>query len=261
MRGNGCKQERRISRQQEKKGQHFLIDRGIVERIIDYAELSPKDRVLEIGPGTGNLTGALATHAGTVYAIEVDPDLVAGLQKLQDRFQNISLIKGDALEVELPDYNKVVSNLPYQISSKITYRLLSRPFDTAVLMYQKEFARRMTAGPGQKEYGRLGMVAGYLCRAEILEIVSRSAFSPMPEVESAIVWLRPREHEADAQTFMRFVERLFISRRKKVKKALASVGVPKERLAMIDSSMLEKRPEELTPKEAAELALEIEFKF
>jgi 16S rRNA (adenine1518-N6/adenine1519-N6)-dimethyltransferase len=110
-----------------KKGQHFLIDRGIVERIAGYAELSPDDRVLEIGPGTGNLTEVLAAHAGRVYAIEVDPDLARELQELQDRLQNVVIVKGDALKVELPDYNKIVSNLPYQISSKITYRLLSRP--------------------------------------------------------------------------------------------------------------------------------------
>lgn len=243
-----------------KKGQHFLIDRGIVERIAGYAGLSPDDRVLEIGPGTGNLTEVLAARAGRVYAIEVDPDLAGELQELQDRsrrFQNVVIVKGDALKVELPDYNKIVSNLPYQISSKITYRLLSRPFDMAVLMYQKEFALRMTAVPGSKEYGRMGMAAGYLCQAEILEVVSRSAFKPMPEVESAIVRLKPREHQVDAQRFIKFVEGLFSFRRKKVKKGLASMGVPKELLTVMDATLLEKRPEELSPKEAAGLAAEI----
>lgn len=240
-----------------KKGQHFLIDRGIIERIAGYAELSPDDRVLEIGPGTGNLTEVLAAHAGRVYAVEVDPDLAGELQELQNRFQNVVVVKGDALKVELPDYNKIVSNLPYQISSKITYRLLSRPFDMAVLMYQKEFALRMTAVPGSKEYGRMGMAAGYLCQAEILEVVSRSAFKPMPEVESAIVRLKPREHQVDAQRFIKFVEGLFSFRRKKVKKGLASMGVPAEKLTMMDTALLDKRPEELSPEEAAGLAAEI----
>jgi 16S rRNA (adenine1518-N6/adenine1519-N6)-dimethyltransferase len=241
----------------KKKGQHFLIDRGVIERIAGYADLSSDDRVLEIGSGTGNLTEVLATHAGIVYAIEVDPGLAAELQGLQDRLQNAVVINGDALRVELPDYNKIVSNLPYQISSKITYRLLSRPFDMAVLMYQKEFARRMTAVPGSKEYGRMGMIAGYLCRAEILEVVSRSAFKPMPEVESAIVRLKPREHQVDARKFIKFVEGLFNFRRKKVKKALASMGASKELMMMMNSALLEKRPEELSPEEAALLALEI----
>ncbi len=117
----------------KKKGQHFLVDRAVAERIANYAELKHDDRVLEIGPGTGNLTELLAAHAARVYAVEVDPNLAADLW---GRFPNVQVINADALTVELPDYNKVVSNLPYQISSKITYRLLSRPFELAVLMYQ-----------------------------------------------------------------------------------------------------------------------------
>ena len=126
--------------------------------------------MLEIGPGTGNLTEALAARAGRVYAVEIDPDLAA---QLSGRFSNVQVINADALKVELPDYNKIVSNLPYQISSKITYRLLSRPFEMAVLMYQWEFAMRMTAAAGSEEYGRLAMVVGFFCRIEILEKVPR----------------------------------------------------------------------------------------
>jgi 16S rRNA (adenine1518-N6/adenine1519-N6)-dimethyltransferase len=242
----------------KRKGQHFLIDRGVIERIVGYAELSTEDRVLEIGPGTGNLTEALAAQAGTVFAIEVDPGLAAELQKmqkLQNGFKNVAVLNGDALKVELPDYNKVVSNLPYQISSKITNRLLSRPFDMAVLMYQKEFAKRMTAVPGQKEYGRMGMAVGYLCHVEILEIVSRSAFKPAPEVESAIVRLKPREHQVDAKRFIEFADALFNSRRKKLKNAMASMGVSRDSLAMMDEALLDRRPEELSPEEAAALLL------
>jgi len=260
-------QSRAGNEEVKRKGQHFLMDRGIIERIVSYAELSIDDRVLEIGPGTGNLTDALAARAGTVFAIEVDPGLAAGLQKhyesqrlqrSRDGSQNVVVLSGDALKVELPSYNKIVSNLPYQISSKITYRLLSRPFDMAVLMYQKEFARRMTAIPGQKEYGRMGMVVGYLCQAEILEIVSRSAFKPMPEVESAIVRLMPREHLVDARRFIKFADALFNSRRKKLKNALASMGFSRDSLAMVDEALLDKRPEELSPQEAASLLLKFD---
>ena len=141
-----------------KLGQHFLMDRDTTMRIASYAELKPEDRVLEIGPGPGNLTEALASRAARVYAVEIDPDLAA---ELSGRFSNVQVIEGDALKVELPDYNKIVSNLPYQISSRITYRLLSRPFETAVLMYQWEFAKRMAAAVGSEEYGRLAMVAGF----------------------------------------------------------------------------------------------------
>ncbi|OYV07822.1 MAG: 16S rRNA (adenine1518-N6/adenine1519-N6)-dimethyltransferase [Methanosaeta sp. ASP1-2] len=120
-----------------KLGQHFLMDRAVIERITGYAYLQPQDCVLEIGPGTGNLTDVLADRADLVYAVEIDPDLAA---QLYYRFSNVRVINGDALKIELPRCNKIVSNLPYQISSAITYRLLSRPFETAVLMYQWELA-------------------------------------------------------------------------------------------------------------------------
>ena len=238
-----------------RKGQHFLFDRDAIERIANYAELKPDDRVLEIGPGTGNLTEALAARAASVFAIEVDPRLAADLE---GRFSNVSVINADALSVKLPDYNKIVSNLPYQISSKITYRLLCRPFDLAVLMFQREFATRMTATAGSEEYGRLGMVVGFFCHAEILETIHRSAFRPVPEVNSAIVRLRPRRERplVDSRIFMRLVSGLFAHRRKKVKKALAAMGVSKESMAGLDARLLEKRPEELAPDEAAGLARE-----
>ena len=238
----------------KKKGQHFLVDRSALERIAQYAELCKEDRVLEIGAGTGNLTEVLAERSLCVYAVEIDPHLAMGLQGM---FQNVRVIKGDALEIELPDYNKIVSNLPYQISSKITYRLLSRPFELAVLMFQQEFAKRLVATVGSREYGRLAMVAGFFCEAKILEILPRSAFRPVPEVNSAIVRLLPRSVRPDVkpEVFLRLVEGLFRQRRKKVKKALAALGVSKEKLAEIDAKLLDKRPEELTPDQAAELAI------
>lgn len=236
-----------------KLGQHFLIDRDVTERIVHYSELKPDDRILEIGPGHGHLTQALASHVECVYAVEVDPDLATNLI---GRIPNVEVINADALTVALPDYNKIVSNLPYQISSRITYRLLSRPFELSVLMFQREFSRRMQAKVGSKEYGRLAMVVGFFCEVEILECVPKTAFRPVPKVNSSIVRLRPRKErpEVDAMTFMRLAEGLFRSRRKKVKKALAAMGVSKEMLATLEPSTLDKRPEELTPDEAAGLA-------
>lgn len=242
-----------------KLGQHFLMDRGATVRIASYAELKPEDNVLEIGPGTGNLTEALASRAGHVYAVEIDPDLAA---QLSGRFSNVQVIKGDALKVELPHYNKIVSNLPYQISSRITYRLLSRPFETAVLMYQWEFAKRLAAAVGSEEYGRLAMVVGFFCRIEILEKVSKMAFRPVPQVDSAIVRLQPRldRPEADPADFMRLVEGLFNNRRKKVKKGLAALGASMRAIAELDAALLERRPEDLSPDEAASLVAAISRK-
>jgi len=242
-----------------KLGQHFLMDRGATMRIASYADLGPEDNVLEIGPGTGNLTEALASRAGHVYAVEIDPDLAA---QLSGRFSNVQVIKGDALKVELPQYNKIVSNLPYQISSRITYRLLSRPFETAVLMYQWEFAQRLAAATGSEEYGRLAMVVGFFCRIEILEKISKMAFRPVPQVDSAIVRLQPRldRPEADPADFMRLVEGLFNNRRKKVKKGLAALGASPQAIAELDAALLERRPEDLSPDEAASLVAAISRK-
>jgi len=239
-----------------KLGQHFLMDRGATMRIASYADLGPEDNVLEIGPGPGNLTEVLASRAGHVYAVEIDPDLAG---QLSGRFSNVQVINEDALKVELPHYNKIVSNLPYQISSRITYRLLSRPFETAVLMYQWEFARRLAAAVGDSEYGRLAMVAGFFCRIDILEKVSKMAFRPVPQVDSAIVRLMPRLDRADADPadFMRLAEGLFNNRRKKVKKGLAAMGAGPRALAELDAVLLERRPEDLSPDEAASLVVAI----
>jgi 16S rRNA (adenine1518-N6/adenine1519-N6)-dimethyltransferase len=238
-----------------RKGQHFLVDAGVISRLADYAELSSTDRVLEIGPGTGNLTCVLAERAGCVYAIEVDPALA---EDLRGRFANVEVIRGDALKVDLPRYNKIVSNLPYQISSQITYRFLKRPFDLAVLMYQKEFAQRMLARPGQQMYGRLGMAVGCLCRAEMLELVPRSAWRPVPQVDSVLVSLRPREVDVDAGRFLGFVEGLFRQRRKKTRNVLLAMGISSEALQPLNAELLERRPEELSPEEAAQILLTLD---
>jgi len=234
-------------------GQHFLMDRSVIERIVSFAEIKREDRVLEIGPGTGILTAALAACAGIVYAVEVDSDLAA---QLLGHAPNVQVINADALTVILPDYNKIVSNLPYQISSKISYRLLSRPFELAILMFQKEFAERMMALPGSKDYGRLAMISGFFCQIEILEGVPRTAFRPVPEVDSLIVRLRPRAErpEVDPRVFMRLVETFFRNRRKKVKKGLAAFGVDREIMAELDASLLDRRPEDLAPDEVAGFA-------
>jgi 16S rRNA (adenine1518-N6/adenine1519-N6)-dimethyltransferase len=238
-----------------RKGQHFLVDASVISRMADYADLRYSDSVLEVGPGTGNLTRILAERAKSVYAVEVDPALA---EDLRGRYSNVEVIRGDALKVELPSCNKIVSNLPYQISSQITYRFLKRPFDLAVLMYQREFAQRMLALPGEEMYGRLGMAVGCLCRAEILERIPRTAWRPVPQVDSGLVRLRPMEVDVDAGRFLGFVEGLFRERRKKTRNALASMGFSLEAMQPLDAEMLERRPEELSPEEAAHILLTLD---
>jgi 16S rRNA (adenine1518-N6/adenine1519-N6)-dimethyltransferase len=259
-----------------RKGQNFLVDPQVIERIADYAGLTPEDCVLEIGPGTGNLTEVLSSRAGKVVAVEVDPALAANLR---GRFDNVRVVLVDALKADLSSFscNKIVSNLPYQISSKVTFKIVRMPFDLAVLMYQKEFAKKMAARPGSDDYGRVSVVVQHFCQAEILEHVPRTAFRPVPEVQSAIVRLesKPKKPGIDEDLFMRLVEGLFSHRRKKVKKTMDAIGFkikasadasrygangPSEKPSGTGietfeayKSLIDKRPEELSPEDVETL--------
>ena len=125
--------------------QHFLVDAGYLDRIVAAAELNSEDIVLEIGAGVGNLTERLARKAKKVIAIELDPALVNVLHDRFDNVGNIEIIVGDALKIDFPEFDKVVSNLPYSISSEITFKLLRHKFKLGILMYQYEFALRMVS--------------------------------------------------------------------------------------------------------------------
>jgi 16S rRNA (adenine1518-N6/adenine1519-N6)-dimethyltransferase len=206
-----------------REGQHILIDEDVINRQIEYAGVTGKDTVLEIGPGLGALTLKLANRVGKVVAIEKDTRLFSHLKRKIP--QNVELIKGDVLIFELPDFDVVVSNLPYQISSPVTFKLLQHKFRKAILMYQREFAQRMTAEPGGKEYSRLSVNVYYRAKCRILEYVPRNAFHPVPKVDSAIVELVPRKppfNIIDEAIFFEVVETLFAQRRKKIKNSLSS---------------------------------------
>ncbi len=161
--------------------QHFLIDERVAERQIRYADLTEDDVVLEIGAGSGFLTRRIARHAGVV-AIEFDDRFIERLKKIP----NVEVIHGDALHVDLGElgFNKVISNIPYHISSQITFKLLERIFDVGILMYQKEFAQRMVAPPHTGDYSRLTVMTYYRAECEILEHVPRTCFRPVPKVDS-----------------------------------------------------------------------------
>nr|QNO48545.1 ribosomal RNA small subunit methyltransferase A [Methanosarcinales archaeon ANME-2c ERB4]QNO48948.1 ribosomal RNA small subunit methyltransferase A [Methanosarcinales archaeon ANME-2c ERB4] len=237
--------------------QHILIDDLVLHNIIEYADLHHRDVVLEIGAGTGVLTEELRKRACKVIAIESD---AAFAEMLNRRFENtnVEIIHGNALKVEFPEFsfNKIVSNLPYSISSEITFKLLKYPFKMAVLMYQYEFARRMAAPHGSKEYGKLSICVQYRARVELLEIVPPEAFSPEPSVRSAIVSVTPHAPEYEVSYpafFSRFLTAVFSQRRKKLKNSItAFTGVKDLKNLGITGEVLDKRPEELP---AAELAL------
>ena len=243
-----------------KHGQHFLIDQRVLNRIIGYAGLNKADTVLEIGGGTGNLTLKLKEAAGEVIVIELDRELAVGLTHIT-RDSNVTVLQGDALKIPLPGFNKVVANLPYQISSKITFRLLRHSFDLAVLMYQLEFANRMLASPNTQDYSRLSVMAQYFARIELLETVPPSAFKPQPAVRSAILKLTPREppyHVNNIGFFEKFLKAIFGQRRKMLRNSLRPaapmLGIPLENIDKVDKGILEMRPGSLTPEELAGLA-------
>jgi len=240
-----------------KNDQHFLIDNRILNRIIEYGKLNRSDIVLEIGAGYGNLTKLLAGKAGKVIAVEMDPELAA----LIKTSENLEIVVGDALKMDFPKFNKVISNLPYSISSPVTFKLLGCKFDFGILMYQLEFAKRMVAVPGSKDYGRLSITIQYYADAQILEIVQPDAFSAPPKVSSAIVKLTPRPPPysvKDETFFMRFLTAVFSQRRKTLRNAILNnakmLGIRDSTLGTIPDDILKKRAEVLSAKELAGIA-------
>jgi len=210
-------------RPSKRAGQQHVVDLGLLERMIGYAEVSSEDEVLEIGAGIGNLTHLLAERARRVIAVERDGRFIKILREQLKGRPNVKIVHGDVLRIELPKFNKVVANLPYGISSEVTFRLLERDFELAVLMYQWEFAERLIARPGSADYGRLTVNVYYRAEVELLEKVLPSAFLPQPKVFSAVVRLRPRKPPfkvVDERIFFDVVRALFQHRRQKVRNAL-----------------------------------------
>jgi 18S rRNA (adenine1779-N6/adenine1780-N6)-dimethyltransferase len=178
-------------------GQHILKNPLVVAAIVEKAGIKSTDVVIEIGPGTGNLTEKLLMAAKKVIAYEIDPRMVAELHK---RFQHsplyakLEIVRGNCLDSEFPYFDRCVANVPYAISSALVFKLLRHQpaFKTAVLMFQREFALRVCAPPGSELYGRLGVNAQLLARCSHLMKVSKNSFVPPPKVESSVIRLDPR---------------------------------------------------------------------
>jgi 16S rRNA (adenine1518-N6/adenine1519-N6)-dimethyltransferase len=233
-----------------KFGQHFLIDECIAEQQVCYAKITRDDVVLEVGPGRGMLTNVLAKYAKEVIAVEIDPVLYESLVKNVP--QNVTLIYGDILQQGMDmfsKFNKVVSNLPYEISSPFTFWLFQHKFDRAVLMYQKEFAERMVATAGMPSYSRLSVGVFYHAYCRILQSVSRDSFDPKPQVDSCLVELIPRSFPPfrveDEELFFQVTRILFNHRRKKIKNPI------KDRFGIDESAVpyADERVETLSPQQ------------
>ena len=202
-----------------RKGQNYLIDPNILHKIVDHADLSPDDIVLEIGAGIGTLTIPLAEHAKKVIAVEQDQKIASILEKRLEELNisNVEVLVADAVKTDFPEFNKVVSNLPYKISSPITFKLLEYDFNFAVLMYQLEFAERMVAKPGDSNYSRLSLMLHFCADIEMLFEVSKHAFFPNPKISSAVIRLIPNKKAEIDEFFVKVSRALFQHKKKKVK--------------------------------------------
>jgi 16S rRNA (adenine1518-N6/adenine1519-N6)-dimethyltransferase len=242
-------------------GQHFLLDKQVRDTMIDQAELSDKDTVVEVGAGLGFLTAVLASRAGHLIAVEKDRTLA---NYLADKFannRNVEVVQGDALEVPIPAGAKIVSSPPYNISSKLTLHILNSGFELASLLLQEDFVRRLTAPSGSREYGRLTVMLQTRARAEYVMKVPASSFYPKPKVDSALVTIRPASSAVpvmDPNIFLELVRTLFTQRRRKLRGVLsrylnAKYVTIKEKV-LSEADMTEKRVYELTPTEFISLS-------
>ena len=251
-------------------GQHFTVNSDMLQRLVSHASITKDDIVLEVGAGLGFLTQLLSSKCKKVISVEVDPKIVRILRKQLHSLQNVDLIEGDILTVSLPPFNKVVSAPPYSISSPLLFRLLERKFDWAVLILQKEFAERLAASVGSKDYGRLTVTIYYRADVELLDYVPRTMFYPQPDVDSMMVRLKPRGSPFqvdDEDTFFELVRTLFTQRNKKVRNGLISFLrkreiTGKEAVELADSTVYSaKRVRELAPEDFGILTNELLRKF
>ena len=229
-------------RASKRLGQNFLVDRSVVQGIVEAAELSPEDTILEIGPGIGTLTQGLAETGASVVAVELDKKLPAVLAETLKGYDNVQIVPGDILKLDIPEILglragerfKVVANLPYYITTPIIMTLLEQrlPIERLVTMVQKEVAVRMTARPGSKDYGALSIAVQYFTVPRMVMDVPPRAFMPAPEVTSAVVACHVQEHPTvqpqDEKLFFRLVRAAFGQRRKTLLNALTGAGLTKE---------------------------------
>lgn len=228
-------------------GQNFLIDGNVINKILEKSDINKKDYILEIGPGIGTLTRELSKKADKVVAVEIDKNLIPILNKTLSECENIEIVHGDILKVDLNKiFNeklrngnvKVIGNLPYYITTPIIMKLLEAklPIDKIIVMVQKEVAVRMQSSPGNKDYGALSVAVQYYSKPQIIVNVPRHVFMPKPNVDSAVVVLdvykSPVVDVIDEKKFFQVVKAAFGQRRKTLLNALAggNLGLSKKEI-------------------------------
>ena len=234
---------------QKKFGQNFLIDQGIVEKIVREAGVTKDDFVLEIGPGIGTMTQILCENAREVAAVEIDRKLIPILNDTLSEYDNVTIINDDILKVDInklaEEKNggrpiKVVANLPYYITTPLIMGLFEShvPLDSITIMVQKEVADRMQTGPGSKDYGALSLAVQFYAKPEIVVNVPPECFMPRPNVGSAVIRLKRHETRPvdvkDEKLMFRIIRASFNQRRKTLANGLNNspeIGYTKEQIA------------------------------
>ena len=224
---------------QKKYGQNFLIDTHILEKIIDAAEITKDDFVLEIGPGIGTMTQYLCEAAREVVAVEIDTNLLPVLDDTLKEYDNVTVLNEDILKVDIASLAgeknsgkpiKVVANLPYYITTPIIMGLFEKnvPVDSITVMVQKEVADRMQVGPGTKDYGALSLAVQYYAKPEIVANVPPNCFMPRPKVGSAVIKLtryeKPPVEVQDERLMFRLIRASFNQRRKTLVNGIKNSG-------------------------------------
>jgi len=257
-------------------GQNFLTDINIIKKIVETGEVSSSDLVLEIGPGIGAMTAEIAKRAGKVVAVEIDRNLIPALHENLGGFSNVTIVNQDIMKADIKELingwtgpKKVISNLPYYITTPIIMMLLETDiaWDILVFMVQKEVAFRLAAAPSTKDYSAISVAVRYYSDPKLAFTVSRNCFIPKPDVDSAVVKLRRRDLECvsdiNKELFFRIVKASFSQRRKTLLNSLGSQGWlegGKERLrnVLVKLGIKEAvRAEELTIEDFARLCREL----
>lgn len=269
-------------RRADSLGQNFLVDRNIIEKIIDAAELTESTLVIEIGPGMGALTQVAAEKAVKVIAVEIDRHLIPVLGEVVGHLDNVEIINQDILKTDINELiesekknfatsdheiDKVVilGNLPYYITTPIIMGILERQIemDTMVIMMQKEVAERIVAEPGGKTYGALSIACQFFCETNYVTTVPRTVFQPQPKVDSAVLRLDKRTElpweigAGGRKLFFEVVRAGFNRRRKTLLNALTALGIDKTELrSILDEAGVEpsRRAETLSIQEFANVA-------
>ncbi|MBR4795916.1 MAG: 16S rRNA (adenine(1518)-N(6)/adenine(1519)-N(6))-dimethyltransferase RsmA [Lachnospiraceae bacterium] len=226
---------------QKKFGQNFLIDTHVLEKIMDAAEVTKDDLVIEIGPGIGTMTQYLCERAREVVAVEIDKNLIPILEDTLSAYDNVTVINEDVLKLDIKalaeERNggkpvKVVANLPYYITTPIIMGLFESgvPLKSITIMVQKEVADRMKTGPGSKEYGALSLAVQYYSDPKIMMEVPPNCFIPRPNVGSAVIRLdkceEPKVKVSDEALLFRIIRASFNQRRKTLVNGLSNGGIP-----------------------------------